>query len=187
MHRIPPVKPGRIGEDGCRLFKCDAVLVAIAPGLLEIPREHGNVYTLIRHVRKEVGILDVCPIENYHSNSRLIVFALETAMPVPMDVASLKAKLFRGFADPTRLAILESLLDGERSVGEIAQLTENAVANVSAHLACLTGCGLVRSQRRGKFVYYQLQERRVRDLLKLADAILANVSRQMYECVHAGR
>ena len=62
-----------------------------------------------------------------------------------------------------------------------------AVANVSAHLACLTGCGLVRSQRRGKFVYYQLQERRVRDLLKLADAILANVSRQMYECVHAGR
>ena len=108
-------------------------------------------------------------------------------MPATMDVASLKAKLFRGFADPTRLAILESLLDGERSVGEIAQLTENAVANVSAHLACLTGCGLVRSQRRGKFVYYQLQERRVRDLLKLADAILANVSRQMYECVHAGR
>ena len=108
-------------------------------------------------------------------------------MAATMDIASLKAKLFRGFADPTRLAILESLLDVERSVGEIAQLTENAVANVSAHLACLTGCGLVRSQRRGKFVYYQLQERRVRDLLKLADAILANVSRQMYECVHAGR
>ena len=108
-------------------------------------------------------------------------------MAVTLDATALKAKLFRGFADPTRLAILEALLDGERSVGEIAQHTENAVANVSAHLACLTGCGLVRSERRGKYVYYQLQERRVRDLLKIAEAILANVSRQMYECVHAGR
>ena len=100
---------------------------------------------------------------------------------------ALKAKLFRGFADPTRLAILEALMAGERSVGDIAGATDTTVANVSAHLACLTGCGLVRSERRGKYVYYRLQERRVRDLMRIAEGILANVSRQVYECTHGDR
>lgn len=104
-----------------------------------------------------------------------------------MDATALKAKLFRGFADPTRLAILETLLDGERSVGEIAQATETSLANVSSHLACLAGCGLVQAEKRGRYVYYRLQERRVRDLLKIAEGILANISRQVYECTHNER
>jgi len=100
---------------------------------------------------------------------------------------ALKAKLFRGFSDPTRLAILEVLLGGERSVGDIAQATDTTSANVSAHLACLAGCGLVRSDKRGKYVYYRLQERRVGDLIRIAESILANVSRQVYECTHNER
>ena len=100
---------------------------------------------------------------------------------------ALKAKLFRGFSDPTRLAILEVLLEGERSVGDIAQATDTTIANVSAHLACLAGCGLVRSDKRGKYVYYRLQERRVGDLIRIAEGILANVSRQVYECTHNER
>ena len=104
-----------------------------------------------------------------------------------MDATTLKAKLFRGFADPTRLSILEALMDGERSVGEIAQATETTFANVSAHLACLAECGLVRSEKRGKYVFYRLQERRVRDLIKIAEGILANVSRQIYECTRYAR
>ncbi len=99
----------------------------------------------------------------------------------------LKAKLFRGFSDPTRLAILELLLEGERSVGEIAQATDGTTANVSAHLACLAGCGLVRGEKRGKYVYYHLQERRVGDLIRIAEGILASVSRQVSECTHNGR
>lgn len=104
-----------------------------------------------------------------------------------MDATTLKAKLFRGFADPTRLSILEALMDGELSVGQIAQATETTFANVSAHLACLAECGLVRSEKRGKYVYYRLQERRVRDLIKIAEGILANVSRQIYECTRYER
>lgn len=108
-------------------------------------------------------------------------------MSKTMDATALKAKLFRGLADPSRLAILEALMEGERSVGEIAQGMETSVANVSAHLACLAGCGLVQGEKRGKYVYYRLQERRVRDLMKIAEGILANVSRQVYECIHNER
>ncbi len=101
-----------------------------------------------------------------------------------IEMTTLKAKLFRGFSDPTRLSILEVLLGGERSVGEIAEATDTTVANVSAHLACLTGCGLVRSEKRGKYVYYRLQERGVRDLLRIAERMLARVAQQVYSCTH---
>lgn len=104
-----------------------------------------------------------------------------------INATALKAKLFRGFADPTRLEILEALMDGELSVGEIAQAMETSFANTSAHLACLAECGLVRSEKRGKYVYYRLQERRVRDLIRIAEGILANVSRQIYECTRYER
>ena len=102
----------------------------------------------------------------------------------PLEMTALKAKLLRGFSDPTRLAILDVLLEGERSVGEIAQETDTTVANVSAHLACLTGCGLVRGDKRGKYVYYRLQERGVRDLLRIAERMLARVAQQVYTCTH---
>jgi ArsR family transcriptional regulator, cadmium/lead-responsive transcriptional repressor len=108
-------------------------------------------------------------------------------MPKTVDATFLKAKLFRGFADPTRLAILDAVLDGEKSVGEIALETETSSANVSAHLACLVGCGLVRSEKRGKYVYYRVHERQVRDLLKIADQILARVAQHVYECTHNER
>jgi DNA-binding transcriptional ArsR family regulator len=105
-------------------------------------------------------------------------------MPKTMDATSLKAKLFRGLADPTRLAILEAVLAGEKSVGEIAQAIDTSAANVSAHLACLVGCGLVRGEKRGKFVYYRVQERQVRDLLRVGEQILARVAREVYACTH---
>jgi DNA-binding transcriptional ArsR family regulator len=114
-------------------------------------------------------------------------YHVETTMRITLDATTLKAKFFRGFADPTRLAILEALLEGEKSVGEIAQTTEASSANVSAHLSCLTGCGLVRSEKRGKYVYYWVQERKIRDLLKIAEGILANVSQQVYECTRHQR
>jgi DNA-binding transcriptional regulator GbsR (MarR family) len=55
----------------------------------------------------------------------------------------LKAKLFRGFADPSRLALLDALRQGERTVTELVAATGLSQPNASAHLACLRECGLV--------------------------------------------
>jgi DNA-binding transcriptional ArsR family regulator len=94
----------------------------------------------------------------------------------------LTAKLFRGFADPTRLAILGTLRDGPRAVGEIVEATELGQSNVSNHLACLRDCGLVVSERRGRRVVYRMSDARVNDLLALADELLADVARGVYAC-----
>lgn len=104
-------------------------------------------------------------------------------MPGRQDHAlDLKAKLFRGLADPSRLAILEALRAGERSVSELVAATGLSQPNVSSHLACLKQCGLVGSRQQGRFVYYALADQRVEALLRGAEAILASVGAQIYAC-----
>lgn len=94
----------------------------------------------------------------------------------------LQAKLFRGFSDSSRLAILESLRGGPRTVTEIVQATHLTQSNVSNHLGCLRDCGLVTAEQSKRYVYYQLSDPRVEQLLQLADELLADVAKGVYEC-----
>jgi len=104
---------------------------------------------------------------------------LTTSRTEPIE---LQAKLFRGFSDPSRLSILEALRDGPRAVNEIVRATELTQSNVSNHLGCLRDCGLVICEQRGRYSYYQLSDPRVEELLSLADQLLADVAKGIYEC-----
>jgi DNA-binding transcriptional ArsR family regulator len=95
---------------------------------------------------------------------------------------ALKAKLFRGFSDPSRLALLEALREGPRTVSDIVEATGLAQSNASNHLACLLDCGLVSREQRGRFAVYRLSDPRVDVLLSGADELLAEVARGVYEC-----
>jgi DNA-binding transcriptional ArsR family regulator len=55
----------------------------------------------------------------------------------------LATKLFRGFADRTRLAILLELVPGELRVVDLVRRLDGSQGNISGHLACLKECGLV--------------------------------------------
>lgn len=98
----------------------------------------------------------------------------------------LEAKLFRGFSDTSRLAILDALREGPRSVGEVVEATGLSQPNTSNHLSCLRDCGLVAREQRGRTVIYELSDERVVRLLDLADALLSDVSRGVAECVRYG-
>lgn len=98
----------------------------------------------------------------------------------------LVAKLFRGFADPSRLAILETLREGECCVSDLVQATGLTQSNVSGHLACLRNCGLVSSRQEGRFVYYRLADAEVALMLAGAEAILADVSARVATCPNYG-
>ncbi len=95
---------------------------------------------------------------------------------------STQAKLFRGLADPSRLAILVSLKAGPRNVGQVVRATGQSQPNVSQHLNCLRCCGLVVSERRGRFVYYRLASPRLLRLLALADGVLDEVKELIDAC-----
>lgn len=98
----------------------------------------------------------------------------------------LTAKLFRGFADPSRLAILEALRDGEQSVTEIVAATGLTQSNVSGHLRCLRDCGLVTSRSEGRFVLYGLANREVLAVLASADTLLAVYAASISACINYG-
>lgn len=95
---------------------------------------------------------------------------------------ALKAKLFRGFSDTSRLTILEVLRAEPLTVSAIVERTGLSQSNVSNHLACLRDCDLVTSSQHGRYTSYQLIDRRVDALLGLADELLAEVARGVYEC-----
>ncbi len=94
----------------------------------------------------------------------------------------LKAKLFRGFSDPSRLSILEALREGPLTVSEIIKVTGLTQSNASNHLRCLRDCGLVSAESEGRQVSYRLSDNRVHDLLGVAEAMLSDVARGVYEC-----
>ena len=95
----------------------------------------------------------------------------------------LQAKLFRGFGDPSRLAILSALRSGPLTVSEIVKATGLSQSNVSNHLGCLRDCGLVVAQQNWRYVTYQLSDDRVRELLDLAETLLSDVAQGVYEGV----
>jgi len=95
----------------------------------------------------------------------------------------IKAKFFRGLADPTRLAILLSLVDAERCVSEIVQATGQSQPNVSNHLKCLIDCGLVANRRDGKNIHYKIRDQGVKRLLRLSDRVVSKVYSDIARCV----
>jgi ArsR family transcriptional regulator, cadmium/lead-responsive transcriptional repressor len=84
------------------------------------------------------------------------------------------ARIGRALADPTRCRILVSLLDGACYPGQIAETLELSRSNVSNHLACLRGCGLVVATYEGRQVRYELAEEHLAKALhELAEVVLA--------------
>lgn len=83
--------------------------------------------------------------------------------------------MFKGLADPTRMAILVELVDGERRVTDLVEAVGRPQSNVSGHLACLKECGLV-VDRPGprRQVFYRLSNDEVQALLQAAERLLVS-------------
>jgi DNA-binding transcriptional ArsR family regulator len=69
-------------------------------------------------------------------------------------------------ADTTRRRILMRLLDGPAYPAELADILGASRSNISNHLACLRGCGLVSTVREGRQVRYQVSDRRLARALR---------------------
>ena len=65
-------------------------------------------------------------------------------------------QVFEALSSQVRRKILAYLAHAELSAGEIAARFEISKPAVSQHLSILEGAGLVRSEKRGQFIYYSL-------------------------------
>jgi len=84
--------------------------------------------------------------------------------------------------DPTRIRIVEALLEKERNVSELIKLVTAPQSNISNHLACLKWCGYISSRKEGTSIYYQITDERVRKIVSLAREIIADHAQNLYAC-----
>ena len=63
---------------------------------------------------------------------------------------------FKALSDPTRREILRLLRDRAKTAGEIGSHFDMTGATVSHHLSVLREAGLISDDRRGKYIYYEL-------------------------------
>ena len=83
-------------------------------------------------------------------------------------------RLGRAMADPTRSRILLSLLEGPGYPGELARELNLTRSNVSNHLSCLRGCGIVAAVSEGRSTRYEIADPHLtRALVAVVDVVLA--------------
>jgi DNA-binding transcriptional ArsR family regulator len=88
---------------------------------------------------------------------------------MPDSLRQFKADIFQGLANPTRIAIVELLRDGELSAGEILERLQVEQANLSQHLAVLRSKQIVSHRKVSNQVFYSIKAPvliEVLDLLK---------------------
>lgn len=99
-----------------------------------------------------------------------------------LDSLDIKVKMIKGFADKTRLQILECLKGQEKTVSQIVEEIRGNQSNISQHLACLKGCGIIVGRQEGKFMYYSIRGEQVKTLLNMFDLFLGEVEKQVADC-----
>ncbi|WP_323792491.1 metalloregulator ArsR/SmtB family transcription factor [Nocardioides sp.] len=97
------------------------------------------------------------------------------------------ACLFKGFSDPSRVAIVRHLTLGEHRVVDLTDHLGLAQSTVSKHLACLRDCGVVTSRPKGRASVFSLTHPdAVERLLALSDELLVLTGAAAVGCATNG-
>jgi len=94
----------------------------------------------------------------------------------------LSAKYFRALGDPTRLRILDLLIEGPLTVSEIVAILRCPQSRVSNHLACLRWCGFVSPKADGRWVTYSVADARLKRVISLVRDLVARNAEHVATC-----
>lgn len=88
------------------------------------------------------------------------------------EVLERHADLCKAMANPNRIAIVELLSEGERSVGDIAEYVGLSVSTTSQHLKPLRDNSVVANRKEGQTVYYALKYPKLYDACLIIRGVL---------------
>ena len=83
-----------------------------------------------------------------------------------LDALGRAAECLRVLAHPHRLRMIQMLLQGDFTVGELADACELPTAMTSEHLRLMQRCGLLTSEKDGRKVFYRVAEPHLKNILK---------------------
>ena len=78
-----------------------------------------------------------------------------------------KSEIFHALSNPTRIAIVEALRDGEMSAGKLIEKLGIEQANASQHLAILRAKQIVVNRKAGNQVFYSLRDHALIEVLDI--------------------
>jgi len=64
-------------------------------------------------------------------------------------------------AHPTRLAMIEALRDGERTVSDLVRAVGTSAGNLSQHLGAMRDAGVVEARRERRYAFYRISDPRI--------------------------
>ena len=85
-------------------------------------------------------------------------------------ISELKADLFRALGNPGRIRILEQLVEGERSVGDLQPHVGLELSHLSQQLGVLRRANLVTARKDGDQVFYSVKNPLLADVLAYRQA-----------------
>jgi DNA-binding transcriptional ArsR family regulator len=95
--------------------------------------------------------------------------ATRTLRLTNLEVLGDAAECLRTLAHPHRLRMVQMLLQGEFTVGELAEACELPSAMASEHLRLMQRCGFLTSEKEGRKVYYRIVEPHLKHILKCVE------------------
>jgi ArsR family transcriptional regulator len=115
---------------------------------------HGSRARRIISIVIDSSNIDMTP--SAATSSATTSSAVTTTVDTPPALTDLLA-VFKALGDPNRLAIIECLANGKHCVCELQGMLELPANLLSHHLRVLREAGLVRDQRRGRWIDYVLE------------------------------
>lgn len=97
-----------------------------------------------------------------------------TKPPLNMDALGQAAECLRTLAHPVRIRMVQLLLHGRYTVGEIAEDCGIAENLASENLRLMQRCGFFTSEREGRRVYYQVAEPHLQDIMTCIEGRFLN-------------
>jgi DNA-binding transcriptional ArsR family regulator len=89
---------------------------------------------------------------------------------LPLDRLAQAAECLKTLAHPHRLRMVQMLLAGRYTVGELAEACEIPSHMASEHLRLMQRCGFLASEKEGRFAYYRIAEPHLAQILACVEA-----------------
>ena len=89
---------------------------------------------------------------------------------IDLDALGQAAECLRTLAHPHRLRIVELLLGGRYTVGELAEACEIPSHMASEHLRLMQRCGFLKPDRQGRCTYYEIAEPHLASIMKCIES-----------------
>ena len=94
-----------------------------------------------------------------------------------------RAAVIKAMAHPTRLFIVDELSRGERCVCELTDMIGADTSTVSRHLSILKGAGIVKDDKRGSQVFYNLRVPCVLNFFDCVESVLKSHAEKYLDSV----